>query len=89
MATIVEVDKRRRTSLSKLGRKEHTRYLAETYDDGTIILSPAVVMTEREAAVLANPALIERLRAGVAEAKAGQTRPISGDLLARLEATDD
>jgi hypothetical protein len=58
---LIELDDRRRASLGKLGRPEHRRYLATELPDGTIVLTPAVVMTELEARFLANRALVERI----------------------------
>jgi hypothetical protein len=45
---IVELDDRRRTSLGKVGHKNHTRYLVEEEADGTLIWRPAVVVPEQE-----------------------------------------
>lgn len=50
----VELDERRRASLGKAGHAHHRRYLVRTEPDGTIILIPAVVMSEREAAFRAS-----------------------------------
>lgn len=47
---VVELDDRRRVSLGKAGFPHHRRYLVRTEPDGTIILIPAVVISEREAA---------------------------------------
>lgn len=58
---LIELDDRRRVSLGKLGRPEHRRYLATEHPDGTIIFTPAVVMSELEARFLANRALVERI----------------------------
>jgi hypothetical protein len=58
---LVELDDRRRASLGKVGKPEHRRYLAAEQPDGTIILTPAVVMTELEARFLANRELVERV----------------------------
>jgi hypothetical protein len=58
---LLELDERRRASFGKLGKPEHRRYLAAEQPDGTIILTPAVVMTELEATFLANRELVERL----------------------------
>lgn len=60
---LVELDERRRLSLGKMGKPEHRRYLAAEQPDGTIILTPAVVMTELEARFLANPGLVELIEA--------------------------
>lgn len=47
-SVLVELDERRRTSLGKVGRREHTRYLVEEQPDGTLIWRPAVVVPEHE-----------------------------------------
>jgi len=49
------LDGRRRTSLAKVGAKADTRYLADTLDDGTVVLTPAVTIEKWELAVLSNP----------------------------------
>lgn len=58
MTTTKEVvlDDRRRTSLARIGLKDHDRYLAEERPDGTIILKPAVLVTQTELDLLRNPA---------------------------------
>lgn len=48
----VALDGRRRTSLAKVGRKQDHRYVAETFEDGTIVLSPAITVTRVELAAL-------------------------------------
>ncbi len=55
-SAVIELDDRRRASLGKFGR--HDRYLIREQEDGTLILEPAVVLTEAEAAYLKNPALV-------------------------------
>lgn len=57
--TLIELDGRRRASLGRIGR--HSRYLAFEEGDGTLVLRPAVVMTEAEARLHANPALVEHM----------------------------
>ena len=59
---VVEVDSRRRISLSKIGRPEYTRYFVHAQPDGTIVLTPAVVMTALEAKVLADSRLARRFQ---------------------------
>jgi hypothetical protein len=44
---LLEIDGRRRLSLGSLAT--HDRYLASVEDDGTIVLTPAVVMSVAEA----------------------------------------
>jgi len=64
---ILELDERRRASLGRIGRPEHRRYLVVEEPDGTVVLRPAVVMTEIEARFLANPDLVARVRANNAD----------------------
>ncbi len=45
--TLLTLDSRKRISLGPLAK--HDKYLVVIEDDGTIILTPAVVMTEAEA----------------------------------------
>lgn len=45
--SLLEVDVRRRISLGPLAK--HDRYLAEVEEDGTIVLTPAVVISLAEA----------------------------------------
>lgn len=49
---VIEVDSRRRVSLGKLGH--HDTYLATEQPDGTIMLEPAVLLSEAEHAFLQN-----------------------------------
>ena len=60
-AVLVELDQRRRASLGKIGHEGHKRYLASVEPDGTIILRPAVVITELEASFLSNPDLVQSI----------------------------
>jgi hypothetical protein len=62
---IVELDSRRRLSLGKIGNPEHTHYYVAVADDGTITLTPAVIMSAQEAKLLAHPELTARIRAGI------------------------
>lgn len=57
--TLIELDNRRRASLGRIGR--HERYLAYEEKDGTVILRPAVVMTEAEARLNATPDLVDQI----------------------------
>jgi len=49
----LEVDARRRISLGALA--EYDRYLADVEEDGTIVLTPAVVMSVAQARLNAAP----------------------------------
>ncbi len=84
----VEVDRRRRISLGKIGRPEHTRYIVAEAADGEIRLIPAVMIPEREMIIWQDAALRTDLLEGIADATAGRVRP-AGDLSEYLAADDD
>lgn len=59
------VDERRRTSLAKVGRPSDRRYLVEEFEDGTLVLTPAVTLAAAEVAALRDPEIrtaLERTR---------------------------
>jgi hypothetical protein len=64
---VAEVDSRGRISLGRLAREGTQRYLAHVEDDGTIVLRPAVVVTELEARLLTDPLLVARIAEGLAD----------------------
>ncbi len=63
MSQLVELDSRRRVALGRLGNPEHRRYLVTEESDGTLVFTPAVVMTAHEAALLRHPELVEQIEA--------------------------
>ena len=67
MSHLVEVDARRRISLGKLGKPDQTRYLVTEHSDGSLLLTPAVVMTAHEAALLRNPELVAQIEQDLAD----------------------
>ena len=67
MSQLVELDSRRRVALGRLGNPEHSRYLVTEQPDGTLVFTPAVVMTAHEAALLRHPELVERIEADRAD----------------------
>jgi len=72
---VVELDDRRRTSLGRVGRKEHTRYLVEEQADGTLIWRPAVIVPEHELRFMAaHPAEYARIREQQANPDPGRLR---------------
>jgi len=72
---LVELDERRRTSLGRVGRKEHTRYLVEEQSDGTLIWRPAVVVPEHELQFMtAYPDSYAQIRERQASPDAGRLR---------------
>jgi len=64
--TLIELDNRRRAPLSKLAKAEHSRFLVSVSEDGTIILTPAVVISEMEARLRANPQLMAEIEHSIA-----------------------
>jgi hypothetical protein len=66
---VVEVDSRRRVSLGKIGRPEDTRYIVQAEEDGSITLTPAVVMSAAEAKLLRHPELVNRIQQQIDEGK--------------------
>ena len=73
MTTLVELDHRRRVSLGRIGR--HSRYLVHEEPDGTIILEPAVVLSETEARFMANTELVAQIEGNRARPERGRSRP--------------
>lgn len=62
----VEVDSRRRVSLGRAGKREHTRYRVEENDMGVLTLTPLITVPVT--------ALDDRLRKAVAQAEEGKVR---------------
>lgn len=75
---LVELDDRRRVSLGRIGRQEHTRYLVTEEPDGTLVFTPAVVLSELEAKLLVNDELVERILANRADPSRLVTRTRRG-----------
>jgi hypothetical protein len=75
-SVILETDPRNRRSLARLGVPPGRRYLARVEEDGVVILEPAVVMTEAEARLHANPELVRRLEDAEANPERRVARPI-------------
>jgi len=61
----IVLDGRRRTSLARVGAKGDTRYVAETFEDGSVLLTPAVTIERWELAALANPEIRAALDASL------------------------
>ena len=72
---LVELDSRRRAALGRLAH--HDRYLVTEEPDGTLIFTPAVVMTDLEAKLLRNdPELMRQLEGKMAHPERLRRRPI-------------
>ena len=67
MSQLIELDARRRVALGRLGNPEHSRYLVTEHPDGTLLFTPAVVMSAHEAALLRHPELVEQIKADMAD----------------------
>jgi len=59
--TVIELDSRRRVSLGRVGRAEHTRYLVHEEEDGTLVWTPAAVVSDLEARFLQDSTLLARI----------------------------
>ena len=70
--TVLEVDSRRRISLGALAT--HDRYLVEVEDDGTIVLTPAVVMSVAQANLMAAPATSDQIDGFLGDPASGSRR---------------
>lgn len=78
MEKVLELDERRRTNLGKFGNPEHRRYIVTEEPDGTLILTPAVVMAEHEARLLANRTVMARIAETTAHPEKLVKRPSRG-----------
>jgi hypothetical protein len=58
---VVETDDRGRVSLGRAGVQPNQRYVAHLEPDGTVILTPAAVVTSYEARFLQNTGLVEQI----------------------------
>lgn len=58
---VLELDERRRASFGRIGKPDHRRYLVNVDSDGTITLTPAVVVAEHELALLRHPEIVARI----------------------------
>jgi hypothetical protein len=61
------VDERGRTSLARVRSHDYDRYLVEEFDDGTLVLTPAVTISALELATLRNPEVMK----AITDAKSG------------------
>lgn len=59
---LIELDQRRRASLGRVGR--HEQYLAREEPDGTLVLTPAVVMRVSDLEALVGPKKASQVKEG-------------------------
>ncbi len=72
MAQEIEVDERQRVSLGKIIGKDVKRFRVEELAGGELLLTPVVSLSQRELSVLADPARVASIQAGIVEAKEGK-----------------
>jgi len=84
----VETDSRGRVPLGKI-IGHHQRYRATAHEDGEILLTPIVTVSQRELNLLRNPELSAKLRASIAEAEAGKLTPYNPGPVEDDEDEDD
>lgn len=70
MSHVIELDARHRASLGALA--SYDRYLAKVETDGTIVLTPAVVLSAAEAALLERPDIIQGIESNRAAGLPGR-----------------
>ncbi|MHB8681782.1 MAG: hypothetical protein ACYDA2_06780 [Acidimicrobiales bacterium] len=69
----VEVDSRGRVSIGKLARGRN-RFRVTVLEDGDILLTPVVSVSERELAFLSDPEAVAAVRRGIEQSKAGDVK---------------
>ena len=70
----VLLDERRRTSLARVGQKDHAKYLAQEFEDGSILLTPAITVSQTEYNMLRNPEVIAALEVSAANDPSARRR---------------
>lgn len=81
--TLIELDSCSRASLKQIAK--HERYLVEVEGDGTIVLTPAVVMSTAEALLMGRGDILGQVEANRAAGLPGRrTRPVCGITLDRV-----
>lgn len=69
------LDDRRRANLAKVGRRGDHRYLVDEFDDGTVVLRPAVTITAVELAALGNPVVVDAIEKARTDRSQARPRP--------------
>lgn len=72
-STLVQKDSRNRIALGSLLKAD--QYLARAGQDGTIVLEPAVVMSEAELRFLSTPHIVEAVDHSLAHPEESVARP--------------
>lgn len=86
--TQTDVDSRRRVSLGKVGRPEHSRYEVFENDLGEILLVPMVSIPAREMIIWENAQVRNSLARGIEQASMGKVVD-RGDFTQYLDLPDE
>ncbi|MGH9071344.1 MAG: hypothetical protein ACRDX8_09350 [Acidimicrobiales bacterium] len=73
----VVLDERRRTSLARVGHKDHHPYLVEELSDGTIVLKPAVTIAAAELDMLRSPEVLKAIKQAMDPSARRRRRPLT------------
>ena len=75
---LIAMDSRKRVSLSKIIPHSKAAFFdASVNKDGDVVLKPMAAIPENELWVWEKPGLVDQIRRGIANAKAGRTTPYS------------
>ena len=75
---LLPIDSRKRISLSKvLGESQASFFDVSVTPEGDIVLRPMAAVPERERWAWEKPGLIKGIQKGIADSKAGRTKPYS------------
>jgi hypothetical protein len=74
--TLLTLDERRRAAFGRIGRKEDTLYEVSEHPDGTLVLTPVVVMTTAERDLLTGPAELRAALEDTVEGRHVSARPV-------------
>jgi len=69
---VIELDSRGRLPLARFGVAGRTQYIVEPTEDGGFLLTPAIVLTPRERAILVDPEAFASIKRRVADEAAGR-----------------
>lgn len=67
--TLLSLDERRRAAFGRVGRKQDTLYEVTEHPDGTLVLTPVVIMSVAERDLLTGP---QELRDALVDTLAGR-----------------
>ena len=74
--TLLTLDERRRAAFGRIGRKQDTLYEVTEHPDGTLVLTPVVVMTAAERDLLTGSADLRTALSDTLEGRNVSARPV-------------